>query len=117
MTLNSFVYFLAAPTLCFQLEYARSPTIRPWFLAKRTAELVLLVIVQVFILLQFLFPTLAKAPEVLSSAKGFEVLRVVPFVPSPALPARPSLLPLLDHRFPLLLPRRHEHHRRAPPLR
>jgi len=117
MKLKSFLYFLAAPTLCFQLEYARSPSIRPWFLAKRAAELVLLVIVQVFVLLQFLYPTLVEAPAVLNSANGFDVIRVIPFVSSSAVQTGPPLLPLLDHRLPLFLSRHHEHHRRAPPVR
>lgn len=111
-----FAYFLAAPTLCYQLEYARSPRIRPWFLLKRGAELAFLVVVQVFILLQFIYPTLVKAPLIFTTAE-FSLFQVVPFVHSPALQARAALLPLLDHRVPLLLPRRPQHHRRAAPLR
>lgn len=74
-----FAYFLAAPTLCFQLEYARSPRIRPWFLLKRLGELVLLVIAQVFILLQFIYPTLVKAPLIFTASE-FSLFQVVPFV-------------------------------------
>lgn len=80
MTIKKFLYFLAAPTLCFQLEYARTPKIRVWFLAKRTAELLLLCVAQVFILLQFLYPTLVKAPELftLSNIRPFEIIAFVP---------------------------------------
>lgn len=116
MKLKSFLYFLAAPTLCFQLEYARSPSIRPWFIVKRLAELVCLVVVQVFVLLQFIYPTLLKAPEVLNASE-FSLLRVVPFVCSSAVQVGPSVLSLLDHRLPLLLPRRLQHHRGTPPIR
>ena len=40
--LKSFLYFLAAPTLCFQLSYPRTPKIRWIWLFKRIFELVML---------------------------------------------------------------------------
>jgi diacylglycerol O-acyltransferase-1 len=39
--LNDLLYFIAAPTLCFQFEYPRTQKIRKIWLIKRIAELII----------------------------------------------------------------------------
>lgn len=39
-TCSDFVYFLCAPTLCYELNFPRSARIRKRFLAKRIVEMV-----------------------------------------------------------------------------
>ena len=38
MVLKDFCYFIAAPTLCYELNYPRTPKIRKIFLLRRTLE-------------------------------------------------------------------------------
>lgn len=42
-------YFIAAPTLCFQLQYPRRDKIRKLWLFKRIIELIIVQSVQVYI--------------------------------------------------------------------
>lgn len=79
MTLKSFLYYLMAPTLCFQLYYPRIPKIRKWFLVKRFAEFVGLLLAQVFIMLQFIYPILLSAPKVFNPAT-LNVAEVIAYV-------------------------------------
>jgi hypothetical protein len=41
ITLGNLSYFVAVPTLCYQMEYPRSDCIRGWWLAQRVVELML----------------------------------------------------------------------------
>lgn len=79
ITLKSFCYFLIAPTLCFQLEYPKTTKIRKWMIIKRSAELVVLVFAQIFVLLQFIQPVLVEAPLILKSTP-FEFYKLVNLV-------------------------------------
>ena len=76
---KSFVYFLVAPTLCFQLHYPRSERIRPWFLFKRIVEFMFLVSAQIYVMLQFIYPALLKSPEVFN-AENFDILESANYV-------------------------------------
>ena len=50
-TFKHLMYFIAAPTLCFQLHYPRTNKIRVSFIVKRTLEFVLTFCGQTFVLL------------------------------------------------------------------
>lgn len=85
LTFKSFVYFLVAPTLCFQLYYPRTLRIRKWFLAKRVFEFVFCAFGQCFCLLQFIIPTLVTAPQVFD-INNLNFTVIVSFVFKLALP-------------------------------
>lgn len=51
-------YFLFAPTLCYQISYPRSPTIRIVWLLKRVVELVIISALLGVIWLQYIEPEL-----------------------------------------------------------
>lgn len=84
VTFQHFLYFLFAPTLCFQLSYPRTPKLRPWFLLRRVLQLSSLLFAQIYVLLQFLYPTLMQAPRVFN-VSTFNPVEAASFVDSPAL--------------------------------
>jgi diacylglycerol O-acyltransferase-1 len=49
-------YFLSAPTLCFQLEYPRSPSVRWRFVLRRLVELLFCLALMVFFSEQYIAP-------------------------------------------------------------
>lgn len=55
-TLAHTFYFLAAPTLCFQLEYPRSPAVRWRFVLRRLVELLFCLALMVFFSEQYIAP-------------------------------------------------------------
>jgi diacylglycerol O-acyltransferase-1 len=57
-TLSHALYFLAAPTLCYQLEYPRSPFIRWRFVARRVGELVFCGGLMIFFIEQYIQPAI-----------------------------------------------------------
>ncbi len=116
VTFQHFLYFLFAPTLCFQLSYPRSPRIRPWFLLRRVLQLCFLLTAQIYILLQFLYPTLMQAPKVFN-VYTFNPVEAANFVVSSAVQFGPSLHHLLAARFRLCVPRLDEHPGGDPPVR
>ncbi len=65
LTGKNFLYFIIAPTLCYQLHFPKMKKIRKIWLAKRILEIVVLQMVQLFIILEYHFPILQKAPEVI----------------------------------------------------
>lgn len=69
LTPKVFFYYLLIPTFCFQLHYPRTTRIRKLWLLKRVTEFVLLQLVQLFLLLEYVFPTLQKAPTVFLADK------------------------------------------------
>ena len=54
-------YFMAAPTLIYQLSYPRSPSIRLRFLARRVIELCFCLSLQLLLIEQYLHPTVMNA--------------------------------------------------------
>ena len=58
LTVKQYIYFILAPTLCYQLHYPRAKTIRKNVLFKRLAELIILQILQLFLMLEYWYPTL-----------------------------------------------------------
>jgi diacylglycerol O-acyltransferase 1 len=58
ITRRRMAYFLIAPTLCYQLEYPKSPSIRvPWLL-KRIVELVVILALLLVLWVQYMEPEL-----------------------------------------------------------
>jgi len=56
-TLFHLWYFLIAPTLCYQLEYPRSPKIRKGFLLRRLVEFIFCCLLVVAIIQQYILIT------------------------------------------------------------
>ncbi len=65
--MNHFFYFYFAPTLCYQLNYPRSPSIRWLFVVKRFLEFIGAMLAIQFLLDQYAHPTLLNS---LQSLKG-----------------------------------------------
>ncbi len=61
---KDYLYFMIAPTLCYQLVYPKTNKIRKRWLLKRIFELILAQGCQLFITLEFYMPVLRKSPEV-----------------------------------------------------
>jgi diacylglycerol O-acyltransferase-1 len=55
---NALIYFILAPTLIYQTSYPRTPRIRIRFCLRRLFEIILCLSVQVFILQQYIVPTI-----------------------------------------------------------
>lgn len=55
---KDFVYFLFAPTLCFQLHYPKTKRIRKFWLFKRVCEFFTALIMIIYISLQYIAPIL-----------------------------------------------------------
>ena len=79
LTPHAFLYFLAAPTLCFQFIYPRTLTIRKWFLVKRTAEFILLVFTNVAVMLQYIYPILLQSDEILRGP-NVSITKIITYV-------------------------------------
>lgn len=67
-------YFLAAPTLVYQLSYPRTTHVRKWFVARRLMEIIFIGIINVFIVEQYVMPTLQN------SLVHFDNLNIIPIV-------------------------------------
>ncbi|CAG9466526.1 unnamed protein product [Pedinophyceae sp. YPF-701] len=61
LTLGNMAYFAAAPTLIYQMAYPRSPRVRHRWLLRRVAELVLYITVMMFIIEQYIQPTMRNS--------------------------------------------------------
>lgn len=61
LTLGNLAYFIAAPTLTYQVNYPRTQTIRTKWLLRRIFELIIVVTVLLMIVHQFIEPTIANS--------------------------------------------------------
>ena len=61
VTLRDFAYFLAAPTLTYQVAYPRSSRVRKIWLLRRAAELLVYCSLMLFIIEQYIYPTMDNA--------------------------------------------------------
>nr|QNL10710.1 acyl-CoA: diacylglycerol acyltransferase [Haematococcus lacustris] len=61
LTLSHLAYFLAAPTLSYQVNYPRTGTIRKKWLARRVGELVVMLTVLSLIVAQYVQPAVANS--------------------------------------------------------
>jgi diacylglycerol O-acyltransferase-1 len=87
LTLSNLAYFLAAPTLCYQLNYPRSPKIRWGYVLNKVAQLVFFVCAVVFMMEQWCFPVVKNSFVSMKEGKyGHLVERVMKLsVPSLAI--------------------------------
>jgi diacylglycerol O-acyltransferase-1 len=70
ITRKKLAYFLIAPTLCYQLEYPKSPTIRiPWLL-KRIVEFMIISALLLVLWVQYMQPELEAWFSMNNSGKG-----------------------------------------------
>lgn len=60
LSFRHYMYFMGAPTLCYQLEYPKNPSIRWVWLAKRCIEFAVIGALQLILLVQYYLPTLDK---------------------------------------------------------
>ncbi|CAK77558.1 unnamed protein product (macronuclear) [Paramecium tetraurelia] len=69
-----FLYFLAAPTLCFQLSYLRTQSIRKVWLIKRIIEYIFVILFLVIIWFQYTEPLVENTYKMLSKSPSLMVL-------------------------------------------
>jgi diacylglycerol O-acyltransferase-1 len=61
LTISNLAYFLAAPTLCYQLNYPRSPRIRWGYVLNKLAQLVFFVCAVIFMMEQWCWPVVKNS--------------------------------------------------------
>jgi len=61
LTLSDLYYFMAAPTLCYELNFPRTTRIRKWFLARRALEVVLLSNLLLALFQQWIIPSVRNS--------------------------------------------------------
>jgi len=83
LTFTNMYYFIFAPTLIYQLNYPRSPRIRPLWLAKRCLELFFYVALMLFLIEQYLVPTVRNA---IIPLNDLDLLRLVERVMKLSIP-------------------------------
>jgi diacylglycerol O-acyltransferase-1 len=74
ITASNMAYFMLAPTLCYELNFPRSPRIRRWFLAKRLIEIVLFSTLAIGLSEQWILPLLNNAVKPLIAMELGRVL-------------------------------------------
>ena len=60
LTVSNMIFFLAVPSFCYQLNYVRTPRIRPKFLAKRIAEWLGIFVVLISFFQQYMMPVVTN---------------------------------------------------------
>lgn len=61
LTIKDLLYFLLAPTLCYELNFPRTNRIRKWFLLKRLVEVIVLVNVIMGLFQQWMIPSVRNS--------------------------------------------------------
>ncbi|OWA50350.1 Diacylglycerol O-acyltransferase 1 [Hypsibius exemplaris] len=74
LTLKNMYYFYFAPTLCYELNYPRTPKIRKMFLAKRILEVLLLTQVELALAQQWLLPIMQNSVEPLRDSDWSKIV-------------------------------------------
>jgi diacylglycerol O-acyltransferase-1 len=77
LTARGLAYFLAAPTLCYQLAYPRSPRIRARWTARRLLQLALALGAMLFIQEQYIEPTIDNSLRPLREMDALRLLERV----------------------------------------
>ena len=67
LPLRTFLYFLWAPTLCFQFEYPRSPKVRLGWLLRRIGELAVSLSLMIVLIQQYVFPLVLSTLPLLAN--------------------------------------------------
>jgi len=86
-TLLHLWYFLMAPTLCYQLEYPRSPRIRFRFLFRRLLEVIFCAILGTVIIQQYILITVKNTMPYFEDLTGKSYLRIFQRVLKLAIPS------------------------------
>lgn len=61
LTVSNLTYFLMAPTLCYQLNYPRSPRIRWMYVLNKLAQLLFFICAVIFMMEQWCFPVVKNS--------------------------------------------------------
>eukprot|EP00850_Spirogloea_muscicola_P020834 SM000228S07374 [mRNA] locus=s228:34353:38324:- [translate_table: standard] len=77
ITVRNMLYFLAAPTLCYQLGYPRSPYVRKGWVLRQLAKLVVFGGLMLFIIEQYINPTVANSTHPLKGHLLISIERVL----------------------------------------
>lgn len=77
VTLRNMAYFICAPTLCYQLGYPRSHHIRKGWLLRQLVKLVVFTGLMLFIIEQYINPTIRNSQHPLKGHFLFSVERVL----------------------------------------
>jgi diacylglycerol O-acyltransferase-1 len=75
LNVKDFIYFLFAPTLCYELNFPSSPSIRKMFLIRRTLEAVFLFNVLLALSQQWLAPTMLGSVEPFQKMNFIEMIQ------------------------------------------
>mmetsp|Transcript_25371 Transcript_25371/g.63622 ORF Transcript_25371/g.63622 Transcript_25371/m.63622 type:complete len:465 (+) Transcript_25371:81-1475(+) len=67
VTLKDMYRFLLFPTLCYKLNYPRSPEIRWGFLCRRCIEMVFLTVLVIIMVVQYIIPIVEKTPAAIQN--------------------------------------------------
>lgn len=70
LALSNLVYFVSAPTLCYQPNYPRSPRLRPRWLARRVVELAMSAGLVALIIEQYMLPAVTSSALQLAAARA-----------------------------------------------
>lgn len=73
LTWKHTIYFIAVPTLCYQLKYPRNPHIRPFFLLRRALEGVFLSVLLLAIVEQYIVPLVHNSLQPITSIDVFRI--------------------------------------------
>mmetsp|Transcript_8949 Transcript_8949/g.17291 ORF Transcript_8949/g.17291 Transcript_8949/m.17291 type:complete len:432 (+) Transcript_8949:31-1326(+) len=76
LTLRHYIYFFAAPTLCFQFSYPRTDRIRKTWLLKRVGELALGVSLVAIMVMQYMMPLITNTVALIDSEQ-FSWLKLI----------------------------------------
>jgi len=76
VTLRNLGYFVIIPTLCYQLQYPQSPRIRKRWLAKRMVELFGTGALFIFVIEQYIVPTVVQLRDV-DALTGYNTGKIV----------------------------------------
>ncbi|XP_042525307.1 diacylglycerol O-acyltransferase 1 [Dipodomys spectabilis] len=74
LTYRDLYYFIFAPTLCYELNFPRSPRIRKRFLLRRVLEMLFFIQLQVGLIQQWMVPTIQNS---MKTFKDMEYSRII----------------------------------------
>eukprot|EP00798_Chlamydomonas_sp_ICE-L_P001934 gene1934-33344_t len=77
LTVSNVAYFVAAPTLVYQVNYPRSPTIRKKWILRRLVELLFMLTFMTIIIHQFVEPSVHSAMQPLREAYMLTAMTII----------------------------------------
>ena len=75
LTVTNMLYFCAVPTLCYQLNYPRSPRIRWRYIFSLIVRMTVVGSIVIFAVEQYIRPTLEASISAIETLNGFELFR------------------------------------------